>query len=324
VRRVAVAFGLWLCAAVPAFAQNADNLPVVGILRSNTADSVEPFATGFRDALAALGLVDGRNIRLEVRLAEGHLERLPELAQSLVQAKASVILALGPPAIRAAQQATSTIPIVANADLLASGLIASLARPGGNTTGVSMLSRELDAKRLEILKEIMPSGRRFALLDTLDTTVTKVTARAQEIADVAHALGVELQTVAIRLPSDLAPAFASLRAGGAEAINVLSSPILFGSREELGWLSLTYKLPAICEWRAMAEAGCVASYGYRQSEGWAMLAALTDKMLKGAAPGETPAQQPTKFELVINRKVARAIGIEIPQLLLARADEVIE
>jgi putative ABC transport system substrate-binding protein len=143
VRRVAAALALWLCAAVPAFAQNADNLPVVGILRGNTADNVEPFATGFRDALAALGLVDGRNIRLEVRLAEGHLERLPELAQSLVQAKARVILAFGPPAIRAAQQATSTIPIVGNADLLASGLIASLARPGGNTTGVSMLNTEL-------------------------------------------------------------------------------------------------------------------------------------------------------------------------------------
>jgi putative ABC transport system substrate-binding protein len=320
VRRVAATFGLWLCAVVPAFAQNANNLPVVGILRSNTADSVEPFATGFRNALAAIGLVDGRNIRLEVRLAEGHLERLPELAQSLVQAKASVILALGPPAIRAAQQATSSIPIVANADLLANGLITSLARPGGNTTGVSMLSSELDAKRLEILKEIVPSGRRFALLDTLD----KGAGAGAGIADVAHALGVELQTVDIRLPSDLAPAFASLRAGGVEAINVLSSPILLGSREELGRLSLTYKLPAICEWRVMAEAGCVASYGYRQSEGWAMLAALTDKMLKGAPPGETPAQQPTKFELVINRKVARAIGIDIPQLLLARADEVIE
>ncbi len=146
----------------------------------------------------------------------------------------------------------------------------------------------------------------------------------QAIADVAHALGVELQTVDIRVPTDLAPAFASFRAGGAEAINVLSSPMLFGSREELGRLSLTYKLPAICEWRAMAEAGCVASYGYRQSEGWAMLAALTDKMLKGARPGETPAQQPTKFELVINHKVARAIGIEIPPAVLGRADEVIE
>ena len=323
-RRVAAAFALWLCAAIPAFAQNRESLPIVGILRVNTADTVEPFATGFRNALADRGLVDGRNIHIDIRLAEGHLERLPELAQSLVQAKASVILALGPPAIRAAQQATSTIPIVANADLLASGVIASLARPGGNTTGVSMLATELDAKRLEILKEIMPSGRRFALLGGGGGSTTEAPARVQEIADVAHALGVELQTVDIRIPTDLVPALASFRAGGAEAINVLSSPILLGSREELGWLSLTYKLPAICEWRVMAEAGCVASYGYRQSEGWAMLAALTDKMLKGAPPGETPAQQPTKFELVINLKVARAIGIEIPQAILGRADEVIE
>jgi putative tryptophan/tyrosine transport system substrate-binding protein len=167
----------------------------------------------------------------------------------------------------------------------------------------------------------VPSGRRFAVLSA---AVTKGPAQEQAIADMAHALGLELQTVDLRVPTDLAPAFASFRAGGAEAINVLSTPMLFGSREELGRLSLTYKLPAICEWREMAEAGCVASYGTRLSEGWAMLAALTDKMLKGAPPGETPAQQPTKFELVINRKVARAIDIEIPQLLLARADEVIE
>src|SRR6266436_6356047 len=142
---------------------------LAAVVNLNTPVTVEPFATGFRNALAALGLVDGRNIRLEVRLADGHVERLPELAQSLVRAKASVILAFGPPAIRAAQQATSTIPIVANADILASGLIGSLAKPGGNTTGVSMLVAELDAKRLEILKEIVPSGRRFALLSVPET-----------------------------------------------------------------------------------------------------------------------------------------------------------
>jgi putative ABC transport system substrate-binding protein len=149
-RRIAAAFALWLCAPILAFAQNTGNLPVVAILRINTSDTVEPFATGFKDALAALGWVDGRNIRIEVRLAEGHVERLPELAQSLVLAKASVIVSAGIPAIRAAQQATSAIPIVANADdLVAARLIHSLAKPGANTTGVSMLSTELDAKRLE-------------------------------------------------------------------------------------------------------------------------------------------------------------------------------
>ena len=134
--RAAIAFALWLCAIIPAFAQNAGNLPLVGVLRINPADTVEPAATGIRNALAALGLVDGRNIRIEVRLAEGHVERLPELAQSLVQAKASVILAFSDPAIRAAQQATGTIPIIGSTgDLVASGFIASLARPGGNITG---------------------------------------------------------------------------------------------------------------------------------------------------------------------------------------------
>jgi putative ABC transport system substrate-binding protein len=321
-KRVALIFALGLCVTVPAFAQNPGNLPVVGILRINTADTVEPTATLFKDALAALGLVDGRNIRLEVRLAEGHVDRLPELAQSLVQAKASVIVAFGPPAIRAAQRAASTIPIVANGELVDTGLIASLARPGGNTTGVSMLTTELDAKRLEILKEIVPSGRRFALLG--DHSVIKLPAQVQKTADVAHALGVELQTVDVRGRADLAPAFASFRAAGAEAINILSSPVLFGLRAELGRLGLTYKLPAICEWREMAEAGCVASYGTRLLEDWSMLAALTDKMLKGVPPVETPAQQPTRFELVINRKVARAIGIDIPPAILDRADEVIE
>jgi putative ABC transport system substrate-binding protein len=321
-RRLAAALALWLCPVIPVFAQNAENLPIVGILRINTPDNVEPFATGFKAALAALGLVDGRNIRLEVRLAEGDVERLPELAQSLVRAKASVILAFSDPSIRAAQQATSTIPIIGNSgDLVASGFIASLARPGGNTTGVSMLVTELDAKRLEILKGILPSGRRFALLST---SATKAPAHQQAIADVAHVLGVELQTVDIPGRADLAPAFASLRAEGVEAINVLSSPMLFGAREELGRLSMTHKLPAICEWREMAEAGCLASYGYRLSEGYAMLAALTDKMLKGVPPGQTPAQQPTRFELVINHKVARALGIEVPPAILARADEVIE
>src|SRR5437667_3863018 len=198
-KRLVAAFALWLCVAVPALAQKADNLPVVGILRINTPVTVEPFATGFRDALAALGLVDGRNIRLEVRLADGHVERLPELAQSLVRAKASVILAFGVPAIRAAQEATSTIPMIANADdLVAARLIHSLARPGGNTTGVSMLSTELDSNRLEILKDLGPSGRYLALLTT---AVTKVPAQWQALADVAHDLGVELQTVDITDPA---------------------------------------------------------------------------------------------------------------------------
>jgi putative ABC transport system substrate-binding protein len=231
-------------------------------------------------------------------------------------------VALGDPAVRAAQQATRSIPIVAMADdLVASGLIASLARPGGNTTGVSILATELDAKKLEILKQIIPRARRFGVLSDPANTVP---ARRQAIADRARTLGVELQTVEVHGAADIAPAFASFRAEGAEAIDILASPLLNGLRKELGRLSLDYRLPAICQFREAVEAGCLASYGIRLSDAFVMTAALTDKMLKGAAPGDTPAEQPTRVELVISQHVARAIGIDVPAAILDGADEVIE
>jgi putative tryptophan/tyrosine transport system substrate-binding protein len=310
------------CAGVPVFAQDAANLPLVGVLRINTRDTVEPMATQFRDALAALEQVDGRNIRIQYRLAEGHAERLPELAQALVADNPSVIVALGDPATRAAQQATHSIPIVAMTDdLVASGLISSLARPGGNTTGISILATELDAKKLEILKQMLPAGRRFGLLSDPANTVP---ARLRAIADRARVLGVELQTVDVHGPADIVPAFTSFRAGGAEAIDILASPLLFGLREELGRLSLSYRLPAICQFRQAVEAGCLAAYGIKLSEAYAMVAALTDKMLKGTPPGDTPAEQPTRLELVINQRAARAIGVDVPPTILDGADEIIE
>jgi len=319
-RQIAALLLLTLCAVAPAFAQNTGNLPLVGVLRINTPQNVEPFPTIFRDALAALGQVDGRNIRIELRLAEGHAERFPELAQALVRAKASVVVTSGDAATRA-QQATETIPIVAIVDdIVGSGLINSLAKPGGNTTGVSILSSELDAKRLEILKQIVPSSRRFAVL----RDPASASARMELFTETARLLGVELQTVDVRGLPDFAPAFASFRADSIEAVNILSSPLLSGFRGELCGLSMTHKLPAIGQFREMAEAGCLASYGVRVSDAYVIAANLTDKMLKGARPGDTPAEQPTRFELVINQRTAHAIGIEIPQAILGRADEVIE
>jgi putative ABC transport system substrate-binding protein len=321
-RQIAALLLLALCAVAPAFAQDTGNLPIVGVLRMNTPETAELPVTGLKAALAALGQVDGRNIRLDVRLAGGHIERLPELAEALVREKARVILATGLPAILAAQRATSTIPIVADDDdLLAEGVIGSLAKPGGNTTGISILATELDAKRLEILKQILPAARRIALLRDPSNSVP---ARLQAVADTARALGVELQAVDVRGPADLAPAFVSFLAGGAEAVNILASPVLFSFREQLVRLSVDQKLPAMCQWREMAEAGCLASYGPTLRELAAMRAALADKMLKGARPGETPAQQPTRFELVVNQRSAHAIGVEIPPAILGRADEVIE
>jgi len=312
---------LTLFAAVPTFAQNTENPPLVGVLRINSPDNVEPFPTIFRGALGALGQVDGRNIRIQLRLAEGHAERFPELARALVREKASVIVASGDAAVRAAQQATETIPIVALVDdIVASGLIKSLAKPGGNTTGVSIIASELDAKRLEILKQIVPSSRRFAVLHD----PASASARPELLTDAARVLSVELRTVDVRRPGDFAPAFASFSADGIDAVNILSSPLLFGFRAEICGLNMTHRLPAIGQAREMAEAGCLASYGVSFSEFYAMAANLTDKMLKGARPAETPAEQPTKFELVINLKTAKALGLDLPPKLLAIADEVIE
>jgi putative ABC transport system substrate-binding protein len=306
---------------IPVFAQSTGNLPLVGVLRLNTPENVEPIPTIFRNALAALGQVDGRNIRIDFRLAAGHAERFPELAQTLVHEQASVIVASGDAAVRAAQQATKTIPIVAVVDdIVAAGLINSLAHPGGNTTGVSILATELDGKRIDILRRIVVSGRRFAVL----SDPTSAQAPPQQLIDTARVLGIELITEEVRGPGEFAGAFASFREKGAEALIIRSSPLLSGFRNELCRLSRIQKIPAIGQFREMAEAGCAMSYGVKLSEMHTLAAIFTDKMLRGARPDETPAQQPTKYELVINLKTFRAFGLELPAMVLAEADEVIE
>jgi len=322
VNRVCAALAVWLCVAVPVLAQDRAQQPLVGLLRIDTPATLRLTTGLLREALTALGYVDGSNIRLDFRLAEGDPGRFPELAAALVRDKPSVIVAQGEAAARAAQATTRTIPIVASTnDLVASGLIASLAKPGGNITGISLMVTELDAKRLEALTELVPSGRRFGVLS--DPAIS-LPPGLQTLAATARARGVELLTVSVQAPQELPPAIASLQAGGAEGVNILSSPLFYSHRDQLGPLLLQHRLPAICEWREMTASGCLASYGTTLREGAAIQAALIDKMLKGARPGDTPAQQPTKFELVLNLKVARQIGVEIPPAILARADEVIE
>ncbi len=321
-REVAAIFVLWLCAGVPAFAQEHTMLPLVGMLRVNTADTTEPGTTLFRNALAALGQVDGRNIHLESRLAEGHPERLPEVAQSLVRDRPAVIVALGEAATRAAQQATNSIPIVSMSDdLVEAGLVTSLAKPGGNITGLSILATELDAKKIELLKQILPSARRFGVLRDPSTSVP---ARMQAIGETARKLGVALETMDVHGPADIPAAFTAFRASGAEAVDVHASPLLFIKRNALSLLSWSQKLPAICQFREMADAGCIASYGISLPRAYIALADFTDKILRGARPDEMPAQQPTMFELVVNLKAAQVMGIDIPTLILGRAEEVIE
>jgi putative ABC transport system substrate-binding protein len=321
-RCLTAALALWLCISLAASAHQAGEMPLVGVLLINTAADPEPARSLLHESLGALGYIEGRNLRLEFRFAEGEAERFPALAEALVGDRPDVIVALGDAAAHAARQATRTIPIVAIADdLVAGGLIQSMAKPGGNITGVSILATELDAKKVEILKEIVPTARRFALLrDPASSTE----ARLRAIAEMARALGLELQTVDVATPADFAAAFAALRTGGAEALDILASALLANFQRDLARLSLDNKLPAICQFREMVEGGCLASYGVKRSEIYGMLAAYVDKVLKGAKPSETVAQQPSAVELVINSKTARKLGIEIPPAILARADEVIE
>ena len=321
-RPLGAALGIWLCTTVPAFAQDPAQTSVVGLMRINAAANNEPFATLFRDALAARGYAEGRDLRLDYRFADGDAQRYSEMAQALVRDRVGVIVVFSDPAARAAQRETQTIPIIAVlGDPIASGLIASLANPGGNLTGLSMFGSELAAKRLEILREILPTGQRFAVLIDRANVPPE---RLQAVEDGARALGVGLQTVSVRSPADLAAAFNAVRAGGADAVNILGSSILFAYRNEVGALALAHKLPSICDLPEMAAAGCLASYGPSWRELSGNLAELTGQMLKGASPADTPVRQPTRFELVINLKVARAIGVKIPPAMLDRADEVIE
>jgi putative ABC transport system substrate-binding protein len=311
----------WACSLHPALAQSPANLPLVGLMRLDTPETVKPVESIFRNTMTSLGQIDGTNVRIEFRLAEGHADRFAELARALVRDRASVIVASGDAAVRAAQQATKTIPIIAIVDdIVASGLIASLARPGGNTTGVSILATELDGKKLDILKRITGSGKRFGVLND----PSSAQAQPQLLLETAKALGVDLVMQDVLSPADFAGAFAKFRAMNAEAVMMRSSPLLFGFRKELCNLAMAQNLPAIGQNRQMAEAGCAASYGVRLSEMHILSAVFVDKMLRGARPENTPAQQPTKTELVINHKSAKALGLSLPAYLLAEADDVLE
>jgi putative ABC transport system substrate-binding protein len=275
-----------------------------------------------RESLARHGLIDGKTVRLDMRLAEGRLDRLPGLAEALVRDGATVILAYGEAAGRAAQAATKTIPIVCvGDDLVDSGLAASLARPGSNMTGVSILATELDTKKIEVLKELLPDAKRFGVLNDPATSGRQ---RPEKMAEIARRLGIELQTIDIHGPDDLEPAFQALRTGRAEGINIVASAMLNGLRQRIGELSLAAKIPAICQFRDGVEAGCLASYGITITELYGLSAEQIARLLKGAKPADLPVIQPDKFELVISEKTAKAMGITISPMMLARATEVIE
>jgi ABC-type uncharacterized transport system substrate-binding protein len=284
-----------------------------------------PRAT-FRDALSELGYVEGKTITFETRLAEGKAERLPELAADLVRSKVDIIVAIAPAPIRAAKQATNSIPIVmaywGGPDLVESGIVASFARPGANVTGVHMLNTALDPKRFELLVQSVPKSKRVAVL-THGAHVFEP--QLAEIRKLAQTIGVQLHVADVRDADDgYESAFRSIAQAGAVALLVPSSPRFVSVRKLIIELAAKRRIPAIYEWGFMAHEGGLMAYGPSQVEMDRRAAVFVDKIFKGAKPGDLPIEQPTKFELVVNLKTAKALDLTLPPSLLLRADQVIE
>ncbi len=314
--------------AVPlaADAQQAAKTPRIGILALNLA-AVPHLREAFLQGLRGLGYVEGRNVVIEYRDAEGKFERLPALAAELVALKVDVILAGGGSHALAAKQATRTLPIVfiGSTDPVSSGLVTSLARPGGNVTGLSNLTSELVGKCLEQLKHAVPGVSRVAVLwqaGALDERTDKDMQKGAEVA--ARTLGVRPQFVEVRDPADFDRAFSEMTRARADALTVLPSSMFFNERRRLVDLAAKNRLPAVYPWREGVDAGGLMSYGPDLADLYRRAATYVDKILKGTKPGDLPVEQPTKFELVINLKTAKALGLTIPQSLLQRADEVIQ
>ena len=318
--------GSLLAAPLAAEAQTAAKVARIGWLGNSPAASPH-LDEAFRQGLRDLDYVEGRNVVIEYRWAEGKFERLPALAAELVALKVDVILAGTVLAAVAAKQAIRTIPIVfaAVADPLGSGLVTSLARPGGNVTGLSVLSPELVGKRLEQLKQALPGVSRVAVLWEPGGGGERTDKDMLKRAEVAgQALGVRLQYVEARRPADFDRAFSAMTRAHAGALTVLPSPMFFNERRRLVDLAAKHRLPAGYPWREGADAGGLISYGPSIADLYRRAATYVDKILKGAKPGDLPIEQPTKFELVINLKTAKALGLTIPPSLLQRADQVIE
>ena len=317
---------LLLAAPLAAEAQQAAKIARIGYLVTNLA-SASHVHDAFRQGLRDLGYVEGRNVVIEYRDAEGKLERLPALAAELVALKVDVIVASSPPAALAAKQATRTLPIVfaSSGDPVTSGLVTSLARPGGNVTGLSALTQELVGKRLELLKQAVPGVSQVAVLwhpGVLGERTDKDALKGAEVA--ARALGVRPQFVETRGPADFDRAFSDMTRARAGALTVLPSTMFTSERRRLVDLVAKNRLPAMYPWREFVDAGGLMAYGPDLADSFRRAATYVDKILKGAKPGDLPVEQPTKFELVINLRAAKALGLTIPQSLLLRADQVIQ
>jgi putative ABC transport system substrate-binding protein len=310
-----------LAAPLAADAQPAGKVPRIGVLFAGSAAT--PGYDTLRRGLAELGWVEGQNILIEYRYAEGRPERYPALIAELLSLKVDVLVAGGgTPGARAAKQATSTIPIVLPivGDPVAAGLVSSLARPGGNVTGLSMQDTEISAKRVELLREVLPTVKRVAVLK--DPVAPAQDPDATQAA--ARALGLRLQVLSVGRPEDFPGAFEAARKAGAEALIVLASSVFNLHRQRLVDLAAENRLIAVYEHREFPYAGGLMSYGPDLADMTRRAAKYVDKILKGAKPGELPVEQPTKFDLVINLKTAKVLGLTIPPSVLARADQLIQ
>ena len=304
-------------------AQQIGKVPRIGWLGGPTRESAEPFVQEFQRGLKALGWVEGQNIVIEWRFAGGQAERLPSLAAELVRLGVDLIVVPSTPTALAAKNATNKIPLVTvgGGDPVGLGLVASLARPGGNITGsTSTVGPEIAGKQLKLLKEIAPKASRMAVLWNPSTQGTALTVRETKIA----AQGLELQLLEARSVDDFDRAFAAMTTKRASALLVLGDVLFLTHRTRLAELAARSRLPAMYVQREYVEAGGLMSYGPILSELFRRAATYVDKILKGAKPADLPVERPTKFELVINRKAAIALGLTIPQPLLLRADEVIQ
>ncbi len=323
-----IGFALGILLAPPAAkAQQPTKVPRIGVLffsSPSTTSATSARFEGFRQGLRELGYIEGKNIVIERRFAEEKLERLPQLAADLVHLKVEVIVTGGPTSTRAAKEATVTIPIVMgqDSDPVGSGFVASLARPGGNITGLSSLAPEISGKRLELLKEIVPKLSRVAVFGTSTQAGNAQSLKETELA--AGAFGVQLQYLDILGPKDLETAFREARKGRADAVLGLPSPVLIAQRTQVADLAVRSRMPAMYMASEFVDAGGLISYGPNYVDLYRRAATYVDKILKGAKPADLPVEQPTKFELVINLKTAKALGLKIPQSILIRADEVIQ
>jgi putative ABC transport system substrate-binding protein len=313
-----------LAAPFAAEAQQPAKVPRIGYLSVLSPTDNPHLLEAFRQGLRELGYVEGQNIAIEYRFAEGRPERLPALAAELVRLKVDVIVTAAPPAPEAAKQATSTIPIVVanTGDPVAEGLVASLARPGGNITGLSSISPEVVGKQLELFKEVAPKVSRVAVLQNPNNHAHPSVLRQAEGA--ARALGVQLHILQARTPPEIDAAFAAMRSQRAGGVLVLRDSLFFAQRTQIVALAAKSRLPAVYGIREEAEAGGLMSYGANLAANYRRAATYVDKILKGAKPADLPVEQPTRFELVINGKTAKALGLTIPQSVLIRADQIIQ